>query len=438
MVLVSGVDANSVDIGGGMWRQFHKVPSCKPELLKQEPGDYLSSLRRNMEYLLAPARDEVGEYELGWPRSCWKVFEDSMSGRRGNLGYPALHHPSFIFTYLKFSEKLPEDPLAGEARRQALLYGEWLLQNQLPEDWTASRFPFSTVEDGKFHGGIEGEAITLFRSARVGEAMLALFRTTGEDRWLDYARHIAEVFLKLQRQDGTWPYRILPKDGTVVEDYTSNQVSPSRLLAMLEKIQPDSRYSAVRRKAMQWVLENPVRTTRWQGMFEDIRETPPFANLQHFDVDESILYFLHFCEEVDNGVSLARELNSWIEDQFVMWGWDEVIEVKCPVPTVLEQYRCYWPMECHNARWIYVLLALHQATNDNTYLQKAVAAGNSILAGQQSTGAYSTWGLDWRFGKPLLTGDWPGCNAAAVAGLLVLNEYLQTGCLSPNAGLEIC
>ena len=424
-VMLTAVDAAEQTVANTWHKRFYKVPGPEVAQLRQDPLDYLTSVRRNLDYLLAPARDKVAPYEVGWPRSCWAAFEDNETGQRTRLGYPALHHPSFIFAYLTFAEAFPDDPRADEARRQARQYGQWLLDYRLPADWTCSLFPYSTIHEGKFEGGNEEQAITLFRAARVGEAMLTLYRVTGENDWLEYARHIAEMFVRLQRPDGTWPYRVNPRNATVTEDYTSNVVSPACLMALLEEIQPDPRYAAARHKAIAWLKENPVKTRRWQGMYEDVGEQPPFANLQHFDVDEAILYLTHFRTADPAFVPTAVELNRWVEDQFVVWGPELQLPVQPPTPTVLEQYVCYWPMECHTARWLLALIALHTATGDAEYLTKAIAAANSIVRGQQPSGAYSTWGNDVRYGRPRDTRDWPGCNALAVTALVRFQQYLQ-------------
>jgi uncharacterized protein YyaL (SSP411 family) len=83
-------------------------------------------------------------------------------------------------------------------------------------------------------------------------------------------------------------------------------------------------------------------------------------------------------------------------------------------------------MEVHTGIWITSLLVLHRSTGKGKYLIKAINAGNSILMAQQKNGAYSTWGFDIRFRRPLLTMDWPGCNAVAVSALLQLNRYAQS------------
>lgn len=424
-VLLTAVDGQGRELGGGVRKRFHKVPGFNAAELVQPPLDYLASVQRNLDYLLAPARDEVAPYEAGWPRSCWSAFEENETGQRTRLGYPALHHPSFIFAYLTFAHDFPDDPRAPEARRQAQQYGQWLLDYRLPTDWTCGRFPYSTIHEGKFEGGNEGQAITLFRAARVGDAMIRLYQETGETSWLDYARHLAETFVRLQRPNGTWPYRVNPRTGSVMEDYTSNVVSPACLLALLEQLQPNPQYPTARKQAIAWLMANPVLTYRWQGMYEDVGERPPFANLQHFDVDEAILYLTHFRADDPQYVPTAMALNRWIEDQFVVWGRETVLPVQPPTPTVLEQYCCYWPMECHTARWLLALIALHTATGAAEYLTKATAAANAIVRGQQPSGAYSTWGSDVRFGRPVMTCDWPGCNALAVTALLRFHRYLQ-------------
>ncbi len=109
---------------------------------------------------------------------------------------------------------------------------------------------------------------------------------------------------------------------------------------------------------------------------------------------------------------------------FVVWGPEQSpVAVRCPTPAVLEQYRCYHPMEVHTGNWLVSLIELHRATGAAHYLDKAVAAGNAIVAGQHELGALSTWGLDTRFGTPLSTLNWPGCNAVAVSALLHLAAY---------------
>jgi hypothetical protein len=183
----------------------------------------------------------------------------------------------------------------------------------------------------------------------------------------------------------------------------------------------------VRRRAAEWVLANPVQTKLWQGMYEDVGAQQPYSNLQHWDVNETIRYLLHYRSEHAEAVTTAANLNRFIEDQFVVWQWENSpVTVRCPTPTALEQYRCYYPMEVHTGTWLLSLLALHQATQDDTYLHKGIAAANAIVRGQQASGAFSTWGNDRRFGRPLRTTDWPGCNACAATALMRWTLYYGT------------
>ncbi|MGB7158810.1 MAG: hypothetical protein WBD40_12130 [Tepidisphaeraceae bacterium] len=422
-MIATAVDSEGRELGPAWRKRFYKSPGF--DGVKQAPLDFVASIDRNIAYLLAPARDKVEDFERGLPRSCWSSSEESATGRRRLLAFPALHHPSFILGYLAYADQFPTNAHASEAVAQAKQYGDWLLANRLPGDWRCSLFPFSTIQNGKAEGYIEGRNITLFRSARVGEAMVALFKRFKDQRYLDYAIHLANVYVELQRPDGSWPYRVDPKDGRVVEEYTSNAVTPARLFGLLEQIEPNENYAAARVKAIGWVMENPVRNRRWQGMYEDIGATVPYRNLQHWDTNEMIRYLVHYRRGDAEAVRVARDLNRYIEDQFVVWReGDRSVMNRCPAPTVLEQYTCYQPMESHTGMWIQSLIALHRATGNDEYVTKAINAGNAIVRGQQESGAYSTWGYDPRFGRPLLTQDWPGCNAVALLGLLPLTRYI--------------
>src|SRR6202000_2673921 len=100
---------------------------------------------------------------------CWSCCEDNLTGKRRMLQFPALHHPRFIFAFIEYAKQFPQSPVADEAMNQPRQYGDWLLPNRLPADWKCSLFPFSTIENGRPEGLVEGRNITLFRSPRGGE-----------------------------------------------------------------------------------------------------------------------------------------------------------------------------------------------------------------------------------------------------------------------------
>ena len=425
------VDSGDKPLCSAWRKRFYKSPGFDGK--GQEPINWKESIDRAMAYLLAPARDKVEDFEGDMPRSCWSSCEESISGQRRLMAFPALHHPSFIFAYLDYVQQFPQSKHTPVALKQARQYGDWLLKNRLPADWRCGLFPFSTIQQGKTEGYIEGKNITLFRAGRVGEAMVALYKQFKDEGYLNYALHIANTFVSLQRPDGSWPYRVNPRDGKVVEDYTSNAVSPARLLGMLENIKPDEKFAASRKLAIDWVLENPVKTRLWQGMYEDIGARIPYQNLEHWDTNEMIRYLAYYHSNDSSSVKIMESLNRYIEDQFVIWQQgDKCISDHCPTPTVMEQYTCYKPMEVHTGMWIMSLIALHRSTGTKEYLTKAINAGNSIVSAQQKNGAYSTWGFDTRFERPLLTMDWPGCNAVALSALLQLNHYVKSLPVSGN------
>ncbi|SDU59105.1 glycoside hydrolase family protein [Jiangella alkaliphila] len=427
-VLIRGFDGDR-EVAVRKHRRFWKVPGF--DGVRPAPADWAGAVHRTVGYLLQPARDEVFGYEDGYPRSAWSSFEDSVSGLRGRLAFPAQHHASYIHAYLTYADRFPDHPQAADAERQALAYGRWLLEHHLPDDWRLGGLAPSTVLEGGFGGWVEGDHITVFRAARVGEVMLRLFERTGESRYLERAARIGDVLTDLQNPDGSWPFRVDPRTGEPSIGYTSAVVTPIWLLTLLGEVsgapgtppQLAARASAAA-KGEAWLLAGPVADGRWEGMYEDIPETPPWSNLQHWDTNETIRYLLSGRCDVPSRAELAARLNAYIEDQFVVWAPEESpVPPHCPTPTVLEQYRCYWPMEVHTGHWLVSLLTLHRETGDDRYVDKALAAANAIVAGQDEQGSLSTWGLDTRFGTRLVTMDWPGCNAVAVSALLHWSAY---------------
>ncbi|MGH3385090.1 MAG: hypothetical protein ACRDO1_10970, partial [Nocardioidaceae bacterium] len=409
------------------YRRFWRVPGF--DGMDQEPADWAGCVDRSVAHLLAPARDEVEEYERDDPRSAWTAFEDSVTGMRGRIVYPALHHTTFIMVFLAYAERWPDRTAASAARRQAVEYGGWLLDHSLPADWRCGGLAPSTVDHGEVGGGVEGESITLFRQARAAEAYLLLAGGTGDARFTAGAERVAAVLLDLQRDDGSWPFRVDPRTGDTTEDYTSASIGPIRLFRLLEDTGVGSAadraaWREARVRAEHWLLAGPISDGRWEGMYEDIPGLPAWSNLQNWDTNETIRYLCSDGCDLPDRIDHARRLNAYIEDQFVVWAAeDSPVGVRCLTPSVLEQYRCFWPMEVHTGHWLMSLLALHHATGEKHYLSKGVAAANAIAAGQVENGALSTWGFDRRFGTTPMPVNWPGCNAFAAHALLRWQEY---------------
>src|SRR5262249_26288119 len=122
-MLIWAVDANNQKLCTAARRRFWKVPGF--DGVKQQPLDWSTSIDRVIAYLLAPAKDQVQDYERGLPRSCWSCSEDNITGKRRLLSFPALHHPSFVFAYLEYASDFPDSKQAGEAIHQATQYADW-------------------------------------------------------------------------------------------------------------------------------------------------------------------------------------------------------------------------------------------------------------------------------------------------------------------------
>ena len=393
-----------------------------------KPLDWAAAADRNVGFLIDAAENGVAPYrEPGVPIWIWSSAgpEPEKGHPNGRAdAYPAAHQPVFIRAFLAHATS--NRPQKTQAIKLATFVGEWLLAHRHPDTGKLPLFPFSTIEMGRYEGGNEGAAVNITRACRTGEGMIELYRITGRKEFLDYAAHIADTVPQFQRHDGSLPYRVDPRGGAVVEDYTCDVINFPVLVESIEPFRPDVKRAAAARRAVDWMLAYPATTHHWQGAFEDVREKLPFENLGNMGTILLIAYLCRHAGEHRDYLPIARRLNRWVEDQFVVFHPDPTIQVNCPVPQVIEQYVCHYVMEGHTANWIRALLALHRATGEQVYLDKAQAAGNAIVASQFANGEFSTWGHDPATGK---TGsahsNWYAGNAFASEVLYELAAYVK-------------
>ncbi|WP_428939241.1 hypothetical protein [Fontivita pretiosa] len=296
--------------------------------------DWAAAADRNIAFLIHAAEHAVAPYrEPGVPVWIWSSAgpepEKGNPQGRGDA-YPAAHQPVFIRAFLAHARN--ERPYRKEAMRLTNFVGEWLLTHRHPPTGKLPLFPYSTIGMGKYEGGNEGAAVNITRACRTAEGMVDWYRATGREDALEYAIHIADTVMQFQRHDGSLPYRIEPATGAVVEDYTCDVINFTVLVEMLEQHRPDAKRAFAARRALDWTLAYPVTTNHWQGAFEDVREKRPFENLGNMGTILLICYLCRHADENPDYLPIARRLNRWVEDQFVIFRPDATIDVDCPVP----------------------------------------------------------------------------------------------------------
>jgi hypothetical protein len=374
------------------------------------------------------SREVLGPgYELEWYRNAFQYRVDRWPDGHDE-GYPGCIVPAIIYGMTAHAHAGGEQ--AEAAMRLARAAADWALQHRLPDDRALPLFPYSTISRGKFYGGIESKNVNLLRASWIGLSFVHLYEATHEQKYLDYARHIAEVTARFQSGDGSFPYRLNPATGDVTEKFCTGAIQFSLLVEALQPYGVDPMLQLASERAIQWMIAYPAQTNHWQGGYEDIGERRPYENLTHWEAQLLIQYLCRHTDRDPAYRPLARRLNRFVEDQFVLFGPEsEAHAVPIKGPLVFEQFACWFPMEVHAGYWIQTLIALHRATGDDEYLQKAMATGNAICAQQFDDGSISNWGTRWVedgevHGKNC-GHNWYNCNALAAAALYQLTEYQQ-------------
>lgn len=390
----------------------------------EAPANWAAAADRNIAFLIDDADHAPVPYrEPGLPAWIWNAT------RSHPTSYPCTTINALTWGFLGYIGN--HGPQSAEALRLARVGADWVLQHRQPEGGALPLFPYSTVTRGKFGGNVEGEAVNLLRASWLAISFVDLYEATQYEPYLAYARHIADTTVKFQNADGSFPYRVNPQTGAVVEQYNPSAMEFIELVEKLEPLGYDARRALAAQRALDWLLAYVCTTHNWKGTFEDVGKQNSYADLSHLGAQSLIRYLCRHRQENPDYLPAAIRLNRWIEDQFVDFGPDnEASPVRVKGPLVFEQFVCFWPMEVHTGNWILTLIELHRATGAQVYLDKARAAANAICAEQYEDGQFSTWGRDYETGicpvdnqpgRPV--NNWYNCEAYADYALYQLARY---------------
>jgi hypothetical protein len=327
--------------------------------------------------------------------------------------FPALFYSAYIRLLVTYAGLAPESPAARDAIALARKIGLELVRTSTPADWAYPNMPLSHKP---------GRYLQVSRTAMAGMAYLDLAAATGDAAFLGAAMKIADALKAAQLPDGRWYFRVDPRTGAVAEDYTSDQAEAILFLDDLVVRHGRTDLAAARDKAVGWMLANPVKTRLWQQQWDDVPLKEPYANLEFYDTVFFGLFLLRHATAENGYQQVAVELYRYIEDQFVLW--ENSYNAGFIAPSVKEQYVCYVPIDWHAAHFIRFSMALHQATGQAVYLEKARAMADTLTAVQHPEGYYPTWMR--RKGAGVDYGDiWPNCTSYTAEMLIKLGRYVE-------------
>lgn len=362
------------------------------------------------------------------------------------FAFPNLHDWMHVEMLVQLN-KIADKPLKAKIIEYAKSVGDHLLMCRLPEE-------------GNAYGGmicgcanINGEptlgmaiadpvlkekSLRLIEPGKCGYSANALIRIselTGDKKYLEAALKMAEVFVKTQRDDGSWYARVDGKSGEVIANYSTSVIAVVAFLDRLNADHPDLRWVQARDRAFDWIMKNPVKTYGWAVNFDDgltsASAVNPYAALSNWDLFEFIRYLGAHPEKAPNAAEIVKEQLDWCDNHFVFYGSDPLLTFEPYYPCCAEQGNprsfshstdCWVPMDFHTANWGSALLAAYHLTKDKRYLERARAAANTLTHYQLDNGWTMTWMCDRALGlSPQYCGTfgthsfWPAGWAASAA-----------------------
>jgi len=364
---------------------------------RPKTGDYEACIRRIGRYLIHFRTAKA--FQPGMPTFLWHSSVDEWGNVSGS-SYPSQFEVGVEawLLYGRWALDKQDHQAAESAFSQARQMVDFMLEHRTPTDWAFPSLPATTLTRGRLGGHQEGNSISLPGAATIARTFVWMYQETGEDKYLQAALNVANSLLPIQNTDGSWPWRIKPESGEpdYAAAYTSQIIEIVRLYDLVNAVYPQKSYRQAAEKGLLWILSNPVKTNRWEGYYvDDPGGMPLYSGVSHLDAVWTARYFVKHRSENQSYLSLARQINHWVEDHFVIygrethWGNSSIVSTEPITPAVIEKPFYQRTVTGHTANWVGLLLDLYRAAGDESYLHKALAGCNAIAAAVLPHGAVS-------------------------------------------------
>jgi hypothetical protein len=308
------------------------------------------------------------------------VLEDGSPSKR-KFAFPGRQHAYFINTFLLYQKYSGENEWLLRARDLA----DWNLAHSTPPDFFYGSIPWSVWTEG--HGGGSGDkdALEPDKAAFLGTSYLNLYDVTHEARYLAGAKAIATTLAKRQGEDGSWPFRVVPRDGVVRQAFGGAPVFYVAFFETMLKYDHDPAFQTAFDKSLKLMIDRNVEKNLWGTYHEDIKEKPEnylSAEPMSFTAD----YLFRHAKEHPQYVAMGKKVIERMEAKLVHTEGHPA----APAPAVSEQAGFQHMMPGHTARYCLALADLYAATGDQAARKKAISGFNALTYMQSDAGLFRT------------------------------------------------
>lgn len=298
------------------------------------------------------------------------------------LSFPGRQHAYFIFTFLRYYAYTGEREWLLRARDLA----DWNLAHSTPKDAVYAEVPYSTFLNGKPGGSRDVDAIEPDKSAFLGSGYIAVYEVTGDRKYLEAASTVARTLVKHQREDGSWPFRVVPETGVVRQDFGGAPVFFVEFLEALLRYDNKPEWRRAYEQALKLMLTRNIEKNLWGTYHEDI-VLKPEAYLSAEPMSFTATYLFRQAAQRPEYLDMGRMIIRAMEDRLVYTNG----HAAAPAPAVSEQAGFQHLMPGHTARYCRALAELYAITGDPQVKRRALSGFNACTYMQSPPGLFRTF-----------------------------------------------
>ncbi len=317
-------------------------------------------------------------------------FTDALMGTDGVrstrlVAYPARLHSYFIRAFLRYHTYTGEKEWLQRARD----LGDWNIAHSTPATTLWPYLAYSTFEKGNPGGHTDKENIQPDKAAFMGESYLMLYEATGEKRYLEAAQKVAGTLVAHQREDGSWPFRVVPETGAVTQDRGGAPVDFVEFFERMLKHDDKAAFRQAHDKALACMISRNVEQGLWGTYHEDVGVKKD-SHLSSEPMSLTAIYLFRHAKAHPEYLGMGRRVLKQMEDRLVHTEGHGA----APAPAAAEQNGFEHIMAGHSARYGLALAALYRATGDEDVKRRALSVLNGVTHMQSDNGIFITFFYD--------------------------------------------